>query len=152
MDKKPAARKTRSNPKKELSSREIKGVKEGQRLYNISLALQASKNKEEAAQDKDKPKFTKPPTKLTDTDAYFNYLEHQTEKRRSDTVKQRSKNIKKVTSAARSSMTPEKIRMIRLKKKRETMEKRQRFSARRAERQAEREEEIREEEEDYEKK
>ena len=152
MDKKPAARKTRSNPKKELSSREIKGVREGQRLYNISLALQASKNKEEARQDKDKPKFTKPPTKLTDTDAYFNYLEHQTEKRRSDTVKQRSKNVKKVTSAARSSMTPEKIRMIRLEKKRKNMEKRQRFSARRAEKIAEKEEEIRVEEEKHEKK
>jgi hypothetical protein len=137
--------------KKELSSREIKGVKEGQRLYNIWLALQASKNKEEALQDKDKTKFTKPPTKLTDTDAYFNYSEHQTEKRWSDTVKQRSKNVKKVTSEARSSMTPEKIRMIRLEKKRETMEKRLRFSARRAERQAEREEEIRVEEEDREK-
>ena len=76
-------------------------------LYNRSLALQARRNKEKKKQKK--PTFTEPPTrKLTDTDAYFNYLEHQSEQRHNETVAQRTQDYDRVSSAARSSMTPEK--------------------------------------------
>jgi hypothetical protein len=69
-------------------------VCEGQLLYNRSLALQARRNKE-----KKKKKghfFTEPPTKLTDTDAYFNYLEHQSEQRHNETVAQRTQDYNRV--------------------------------------------------------
>jgi hypothetical protein len=56
---------------------------------------------------------------LTDTDAYFNYLEHQTELRHTETVAQRTKDYKRVSSDVRRSMTLTKIRMIKLQKREE---------------------------------
>jgi citrate lyase beta subunit len=82
---------------------------------------------------------------LTDTDAYFNYLEHQSEQRHNKTVAQRVQDYDRVLSAARRSMTPEKIKRLRLQKM-ETME------AVRALRQVKRDEERREEEERLQKK
>jgi hypothetical protein len=69
---------------KKKSSHEIKNVRKGQLLYNGSLALQARPNKEKEKQKR--PTFTEPPMKLTDADAYFNYLEHQSEQRHNETV------------------------------------------------------------------
>jgi hypothetical protein len=95
--------------------REIKNVREGQLLYIRSLALQARQNKEKKKQKK--PTFTEPPTKLTDTDAYFNYLELQSEQRHNKTVAQRTQDYDRVSPAARRSMTPEKIKRLRLQKR-----------------------------------
>jgi hypothetical protein len=92
-------------------------VQEGQLLYNCSLALQARRNEEKGKEDR--PTFTEPPTKLTDTDAYFNYLEHQIELRHTETVAQRTKDYKRVSSDMRRSMTPTKIWMIKLQKREE---------------------------------
>jgi hypothetical protein len=83
-------------------------VREGQLLYNGSLALQARRNKEK--KKKEGPSFTEPPTKLTDTDAYFNNLEHQSEQRHNVTVAQRIQDYNRVLSAARRSMAPKKIK------------------------------------------
>jgi hypothetical protein len=77
---------------------------------------------------------------LTNTDAYFNDLEHQSEQRHNKTVAQRTQDYDRVSSAARRSMTPEKIKQLRLQK-RETKE------AIRALRQVKQDEERREEEE-----
>jgi hypothetical protein len=63
-------------------------VREGQLLYNHSLALQAHQNKEKEKEKR--PTFTEAPTKLTDADAYFNYLEHQLEHHHNETVAQRT--------------------------------------------------------------
>jgi hypothetical protein len=56
---------------------------------------------------------------LADTDAYFNYLEHQTELCHTETVAQRTKDYKRVSFDVRRSMTPTKIRMIKLQKREE---------------------------------
>jgi hypothetical protein len=82
---------------------------------------------------------------LTDTDAYFNYLEHQSEQRHNETVAQRTQDYNRVSSAARRSMTPEKIKRLRLAK-------RERQEAIRALRQVKRDDERRAEEERLEKK
>ena len=55
----------------------------------------------------------KEPTKITDTTAIFTYLELQIAKRHDDTVEQRTKNFKKITSDERSKMTPEKVKQAR---------------------------------------
>jgi hypothetical protein len=82
---------------------------------------------------------------LTDTDAYFNYLEHQSEQRHNETVAQRTQHYDRVSSAARRSMTPEKIKRLRL-------QKRGKKEAIRALRQVKRDEARREEEERLQKK
>ena len=56
---------------------------------------------------------------LTDTDAYFNYLEHQSEQCHKETVAQRTEDYDRVPSEARSSMTPEKIKQLRLERREE---------------------------------
>jgi ABC-type transport system involved in cytochrome c biogenesis ATPase subunit len=56
---------------------------------------------------------------LTGTDAYFNYLEHQTELRHTETVSERTQDYKRVSSDVRRSMTPTKIGMIKLQKREE---------------------------------
>jgi hypothetical protein len=83
--------------------------------------------------------------KLTDMDAYFNYLEHQSEQRHNKTVAQRTQDYDRVLSAARRSMTPEKIKRLRL-------QKRENKKSVRAMRQVKRDEERREEEERLQKK
>jgi hypothetical protein len=102
---------------KKKPTREIKSVQEGQLLYNRSLALQARRNEEKGKEHC--PTFMEPPTKLTDTDAYFNYLEHQTELHHTETIAQRTKDYKRVSSDVRRSMTPTKIWMIKLQKREE---------------------------------
>jgi hypothetical protein len=82
---------------------------------------------------------------LTNTDAYFNYLEYQSEQRHNKTVAQRTQDYDRVLSAARRSMTPEKIKQLRL-------QKRENKEAIRALRQVKRDEERREEEEQLQKK
>jgi hypothetical protein len=126
-----------STLKKKISL-EIMNVREGQLLYNRSLALQARRNEEKKKQKK--PTFTEPPTKLTDTDAYFNYLEHQSEQRHNKTAAQRTQDYDRVSSAARRSITPEKIKRLRL-------QKRENKKAIRAMRQVKQDKERREEEE-----
>jgi hypothetical protein len=79
------------------------------------LALQARRNKEKKKQKK--PTFTEPPTKLINTDAYFNYLEHQLEQRHNETAAQRTQDYGRVLLAARRRMTPEKIKRLRLQKR-----------------------------------
>jgi hypothetical protein len=108
-----------------------------------SLAIQARRNKEKKKQKR--PTFTEPPTKLTDTDAYFNYLEHQSEQRHNETVAQRTQDYDRVSLAARRSMTLEKIKRLRL-------QKREKKEAIRALRQVKRDEARREEEEQLQKK
>jgi hypothetical protein len=54
---------------------------------------------------------------LTDTDAYFNYLEHQSEQHHNETVAQRTQDYNRVLLAARRSMTPEMIKRLRLAKR-----------------------------------
>jgi hypothetical protein len=76
------------------------------------LALQARQNKEK--QKANKPSFTEPPIKSTNTDAYSNYLEHQTEQCHNKTVAQRTQDYKILCSAGRSTMTTEKIQKIHL--------------------------------------
>jgi hypothetical protein len=105
------------SPPKEKPAREIKSVQEGQLLYNRSLALQACRNEEKGKEHR--PTFMEPPTKLINTDAYFNYLEHQTELRHTETVAQRIKDYKRVSSDVHRSMTPTKIWMIKFKKREE---------------------------------
>jgi hypothetical protein len=90
-------------------------------------------------------KCAEPLTKLTDTDAYFNYLEHQPEQRHNETVAQRTQDYSGVSPAARRSMTPEKIKQLPLAK-RETKE------AIRALRQVKRDDKRRAEEERLQKK
>jgi hypothetical protein len=128
---------------KKTNSREIKRVREGQLLYNRSLARQARQNKEK--EKKDRPTFDEPPTKLTDTYAYFNYLEHQLEQCHKETVAQRTQDYNRVSSAARRSMTPEKIKWLRLQRREEQ-------EAIRAKKQEKRDKERREEEERLQKK
>jgi hypothetical protein len=89
--------------------------------------------------------FTKPPTKLTDMNAYFNYLEHQSEQRHNETVAQRTQDYNRVSSAARRSMTPEKIKQL-------SLAKREKREAIRALRQVKRDDERRMEEEQLQKK
>jgi hypothetical protein len=50
-------------------------------------------------------------------DAYFNYLEHQLEHRHNENVAQRTQDYNRVSSAARRSMTPKKIKRLRLAKR-----------------------------------
>jgi hypothetical protein len=76
--------------------------------------------------------------KLTNTDAYFNYLEHQSEQRHNETVAQRTQDYDRVSSAARKSMIPEKIKRLRF-------QKREKKEAIRALRQVKRDEARREE-------
>jgi hypothetical protein len=64
-----------------------------------------------------KPTFTDPPMKLTGTDAYFNYLKHQSEQQHNETVAQRTQGYDRLSLAARRSMTPEKIKRLRLQKR-----------------------------------
>jgi hypothetical protein len=118
LDKTPTtAGNARPKSPKKKTTREIESVQEGQLLYNRSLALQARRNEEKGKEHR--PTFTEPPIKLTYTDAYFNYFEHQTELRHTETVAQRTKDYKRVSSDVRRSMTPTKIRMIKLQKREE---------------------------------
>jgi ribosomal protein L44E len=55
---------------------------------------------------------------LTNTDAYFNYLEHQTELHHIETEHREPKTIKEHCPTC-NSMTPTKIRMIKLQKREE---------------------------------
>ncbi len=125
-------------------TREIKGVREGQLLYDRLLARQACR-KEKEKDKQDRPTFDEPPTKLTDTDAYFNYLEHQSEQRHEETVAQRTEDYDRVSSEARSSMTPEKIKQLRLERREEQW-------AIRAKKQEKRDKERKEEEDRLQKK
>jgi hypothetical protein len=100
------------------------------------LALQARQNEEKGKEHR--PTFREPPTKLTKTDAYFNNLEHHTELRHTETVAQRTKDYKRVSSDVRRSMIPTKIRIIKLQKREEqdaiqAARKETRDNARRAE-------------------
>jgi hypothetical protein len=136
--KKRASRNLPRSSIKKKNSREIRSVREGQLLYNRSLALQACRNKE-----KKKNKgysFTEHPTKLTDTDACCNYLEHQLEQRHNETVAQRTQDYNRLSSAARISMTPEKIKQLH-------QAKREKQEALQALKEVKRDDERREEEE-----
>ena len=56
--------------------------------------------------------LNKPPTEVNDTDAIFGYLEVEKAKRVYDTSIQRAKNMTKVFSSVRVTMTPDKIKEV----------------------------------------
>ena len=109
-DKKPAAKPTQGRGKK--------GDKKGDKITAAkpSRKKAAERLREQKEKQKAKKKESegmKAPTKITDTTAIFTYLELQSEKRHVDTIEQRTKNFKKITSEERSKMTPEKIKQLR---------------------------------------